>query len=128
VALDPERLALPHLDARLAAGKAPDVLIYSRSDTFDMTIPLFDVKGREVFIASSLQKIQEYKCVMIEGGARMFEATKGLVDLYLAFIAPKFAKSGGFGDVRADFRFLNQQKVGDDIMAWMILEDGKNAK
>ena len=115
----------PTLDARLVEGKAPDVLIYSRERQFDTSIPLFGIKGRKVFIEDNLERIKEYKCVMIEGSERMFEATRDLTHIYLAFIAPKFAPSDGFRDVRADFRILSERKVGDDIMAWMILDDGK---
>ena len=116
----------PTLDARLAGGKAPDVLIYSRKEEFDRTIPLFGVPGRKVFIEDSLDRVKEYKCVMIEGSEWMFVATKELTHLYLAFIAPKFASSDGFRNVQADFRILSERKVGDDIMAWMILQDGSS--
>jgi diaminohydroxyphosphoribosylaminopyrimidine deaminase/5-amino-6-(5-phosphoribosylamino)uracil reductase len=112
----------PTLDARLCGGKAPDVLIYSHTKEFDPTIALFQVKGRKVHVSNSLELIKQYKCVMIEGGGAMFEATKEFVDLYLAFFAPSMKKGNNFGVDAAKFRFLNQQKVGDDIMAWMILE------
>ncbi len=115
----------PTLDARLAGGKAPDVLIYSRRTQFDRSIPLFGVEGRQVFIEDNLERIKEYKCVMVEGSERMFEATRELTHMHLAFIAPKFAPSDGFRGVQADFRILSERKVGDDIMAWMILDDGK---
>ena len=114
----------PRLDARLVGGKAPDVLIYSKEKEFDRTIPLFDVPGRQVFIENSLDCLKEYKCVMIEGSERMFEATRHLTHLYLAFFAPKFASSDGFRNVDADFRILSERKVGDDIMAYLILNDG----
>ena len=116
----------PTLDARLVGGKAPDVLIYTRQKEFDRTIPLFDVPGRKVFVEDSLERVNAYKCVMIEGSEQMFTATKELTHLYLAFIAPKFAPSDGFRDVQADFRILSERKVGDDIMAWMILQDGSS--
>ena len=119
------RIDRPTLDARLVDGKAPDVLIYSKDKDFDRTIPLFSVPGRKVFIEESLDRIKEYKCVMIEGSERMFEATRDLTHIHLAFIAPKFAPSQGFRNVQADFRILSERKVGDDIMAWMILDDGK---
>ncbi len=116
----------PILDARLVNGKAPDVLIYSHEKEFDRSIPLFDVPNRKVFVEESLERVKKYKCVMIEGSEQMFEATRDLTHLYLAFIAPKFAPSKGFRNLKADFRILSERKVGDDIMAWMILDDGKN--
>jgi len=115
------RVDRPRLDARLVNGKAPDVLIFSRQKEFDSSIPLFNVPERKVFIEDSLERIKEYGCVMIEGSSALFEATKGKVDCYLAFIAPKFAKSEGFKGVEAEFCVLSERKVGDDIMAWMIL-------
>ncbi|SFV50368.1 Diaminohydroxyphosphoribosylaminopyrimidine deaminase / 5-amino-6-(5-phosphoribosylamino)uracil reductase [hydrothermal vent metagenome] len=117
------RVDRPTLDARVVSGKAPDILIYSREKEFDPSIPLFSVPDRKVYIEDSLERIKEYRCVMIEGSERMFEATKDYTHLYLAFIAPKFAPSNGFGSVRADFRILSERKVGDDIMAWMKLEE-----
>ena len=119
------RVDRPTLDARLVGGKAPDVLIYSRQKEFDKTIPLFDVSGRKVFIEDSLERIKEYKMVMIEGGERMFEATKAFVDLHVSFIAPKFASFDGFRRVEADFEFLHQEKIAEDILVWMRKKDGK---
>ncbi len=116
----------PRLDARLIDGKAPDVLIYSRHKEFDRSIPLFEVVGRKVFVENSLERIGEYKCVMIEGSERMFEATRSLTHHYLAFIAPKMRPSDGFRNVKADFRILSERKVGDDIMAHMILNNGNS--
>jgi len=117
------RIDRPTLDARLVDGKAPDVLIYSKEKEFDQTIPLFNVPNRKVYVEESLDRIKEYKCVMIEGSEQMFAATRHITHLYLAFIAPKFAPSNGFRNVKADFRVLSERKVGDDIMAWMKLEE-----
>ena len=61
----------PTLDARLVEGKAPDVLIFSTRDDFDRSIPLFSVPGRKVMISSDLDKINDYKNVLIEGGPGM---------------------------------------------------------
>lgn len=59
----------PMLDARLApSGKAPDVLIYSREQNFDPTIPLFSVQNRSVSVSSSLETAFGKALVMIEGG------------------------------------------------------------
>ena len=120
------RMDRPTLDARLVGGKAPDVLIYSRQKEFDRSIPLFSVPNRKVYIENSLDRITEYGCVMIEGSERMFEATRELTHIYLAFIAAKFTPSSGFRNLHADFRILRERQVGDDIMAWMILNDEKS--
>ena len=113
----------PTLDARLVNGKAPDVLIFSHSSEFDRTIPLFNVPGRKVTISSSLDFMNNYRCVMIEGSETLFTKTKSYTDMYLSFLAPKFAKSDGFRNVEAEFEILSERKVGDDIMAWMIVKD-----
>ncbi|MBD3809641.1 MAG: bifunctional diaminohydroxyphosphoribosylaminopyrimidine deaminase/5-amino-6-(5-phosphoribosylamino)uracil reductase RibD [Sulfuricurvum sp.] len=113
------RVDRPTLDARLVAGKAPDVLIYSRTDDFDRTIPLFNVPERQVFIDSAFERIKEYRLVMIEGGAGMFEASCGVVDWYLSYIAPKIG--GGtqtLGNVQEDFEVVHA-KISDNIILWM---------
>ena len=109
----------PTLDARMVNGKAPDVLILSRSKEFDTTIPLFQVEGRKVFIENSLDKISEYKNVMIEGTESMYELTRDIVDYYLCYIAPSLGGSESirFGDDK--FTFLNVNKESEDIIVWM---------
>jgi diaminohydroxyphosphoribosylaminopyrimidine deaminase/5-amino-6-(5-phosphoribosylamino)uracil reductase len=109
----------PKLDARLVNGKAPDVLILSRTKDFDRSIPLFGVTGREVFIEDNLAKIQAYKNVMIEGGSKMYALTREVVDYYLAFIAPLLGGSDVIAFGEDDFTFLNVDKESEDIIAWM---------
>ena len=113
------RIDRPTLDARLVGGKAPDVLIFSRRIDFDRTIPLFDVKGRKVFIENSLAKISEYNNVMIEGGVKMFEATKEIVDYYLCYLAPSMGGMQSFSEQKENFEILNLQKDAQDIIMWM---------
>lgn len=109
----------PVLDARLTDGKAPDVLIYSRSDDFDKGIPLFEVKEREVFVEASLDRISSYKNILIEGGPSMLEATKEIVDRYLCFIAPISGGKRAFVNEAIDFEILNTQQLDNDLMIWM---------
>jgi diaminohydroxyphosphoribosylaminopyrimidine deaminase/5-amino-6-(5-phosphoribosylamino)uracil reductase len=109
----------PTLDARLVDGKAPDVLIYSREEEFDRTIPLFNIPNRQVFIASNLEEMYKYQLVMIEGGAGMFEASRDVCDWYLSYIAPKIG--GGtqsLGTIQEDFEVLHA-KITDNIILWM---------
>jgi diaminohydroxyphosphoribosylaminopyrimidine deaminase/5-amino-6-(5-phosphoribosylamino)uracil reductase len=101
----------PTLDARLVDGKAPDILIYSRSKDFDRTIPLFNVPGRKVYIEENLERIKQYKNIMIEGGPQMYALTREVVDYYLCYIAPSQQ-----GD---NFEFLNVDKESEDIIVWM---------
>lgn len=113
------RIDRPTLDARLVEGKAPDVLIYSCEEEFDRTIPLFNVSNRQVFIESRFDRIKEYRLVMIEGGAGMFEASRDVCDWYLSYIAPKIG--GGtqtLGSIQEDFEVVHA-KISDNIILWM---------
>ncbi len=113
------RMDRPTLDARLVDGKACDVLIYSRQKEFDQSIPLFKVEGRQVYIDSSLERIKDYRNILIEGGPAMFEATKDVVDSYLCFVAPKSGGTIRFTNTKDDFRILHSQTSGSDLMMWM---------
>ncbi|MFY9142226.1 MAG: bifunctional diaminohydroxyphosphoribosylaminopyrimidine deaminase/5-amino-6-(5-phosphoribosylamino)uracil reductase RibD [Sulfuricurvum sp.] len=109
----------PTLDARLVEGKAPDVLIYSREREFDLSIPLFNVPDRHVFIASDFERISNYRLVMIEGGAGMFKASADVSDWYLSYIAPKIGGgSQTLGRIQEDFEVLSA-KITDNIILWM---------
>ena len=119
------RVDRPTLDARLCDGRAPDILIYSKSKEFDKTIPLFDVKNRKVIISDDLSIIQDYKCVMIEGSENLFSATRSLIDMHIVFVAPKMAKSDGFRKIKAEFDILHSQKMDNDILLYMREKDGR---
>ncbi len=114
------RLDRPTLDARMVDGKAPDVLIYSHHDDFDRSIALFNVPERKVYVESSLQRIELYQNVLVEGGSGMYEALKSRLDCCLAFISPK---SGGgtmsFLSEPEVFEPLHVSQMQDDLMLWM---------
>ena len=109
----------PTLDARLAHGKAPDILILSREKDFDRTIPLFSVPDRKVMISESLVGYKEYKNIMIEGSAKMFELTRDIVDYYLCYLAPSFGGKSVFEMRDEKFKILNVLQVDEDIIMWM---------
>jgi len=109
----------PTLDARLVEGKVSDVLIYSNSKEFDLSIPLFDVEGREVFIDNTFDKLKEYKNILIEGGPEMFLATKGIVDRYLCFLAPSTGGEVKFSNKILELDILHSMKLDNDLMIWM---------
>ncbi|MDF1876408.1 bifunctional diaminohydroxyphosphoribosylaminopyrimidine deaminase/5-amino-6-(5-phosphoribosylamino)uracil reductase RibD [Sulfurimonas sp. SAG-AH-194-L11] len=113
------RIDRPTLDARLVNGKAPDILIYSREKEFDKTIPLFNVKGRKVFIESDFEKLQDYKNIMIEGTDSLYELTREIVDCYLCYIAPSFGGSNNFNVREEKFDILNIRQEDKDIIMWM---------
>jgi len=109
----------PTLDARLVNGKAPDVLIYSKSKDFDKEIGLFKIKDRNVFIEENFDRLHAYKNILIEGGPGMFEATREIVDYYLCFLAPKTGGKVMFSNERLDLKILQSDKLDNDLMIWM---------
>ncbi len=111
------RVDRPRLDSRLVGTKAPDVLIYSKRKDFDKNIPLFKVVGRKVFIEDSLDKIKNYKYVMIEGGEGMLNATKNIVDWYLFFISFEM-KNGKNYKFDKKLKILHTKKIDKDLMVW----------
>ncbi|MEA1982517.1 MAG: bifunctional diaminohydroxyphosphoribosylaminopyrimidine deaminase/5-amino-6-(5-phosphoribosylamino)uracil reductase RibD [Campylobacterota bacterium] len=113
------RLDRPTLDSRLVNGKAPDILIVSKSKEFDKSIPLFDVENRKVFIESDFSKLSEYKNIMIEGSSKMYELSKKYVDYYLCYLAPAFGGQSGFENLDDKFEILNVEKEMQDIIMWM---------
>lgn len=110
----------PILDARLVSGSAPDVLIYSRHDDFDRSIPLFTVAGRKVMIASNLDAIRAYRNILIEGGPGMFEAVKERCDMYLCFVAPISGGTIRLLEQAQQFEIKHLSRCGSDAMQWMV--------
>lgn len=119
------RVDRPTLDARLVEGKAPDILIYSRSKEFDKTIPLFSVEGRSVTISDDLSILKDYKNIMIEGGEKMFELSMQFADYHLCFISPSTGGDSNYTGVEDKLEILNIQKDEQDIIMWMK-QRGKN--
>jgi len=116
------RIDRPTLDARLVDGKAPDILILSRENNFDTSIPLFGVANRKVLIENNFSKLGEYKNIMIEGTSSMYELSKEYVDHFLCYIAPKFGGSDIMNKNNDKFQILNIQKETQDIIMWMKKE------
>ncbi|MEA3383767.1 MAG: bifunctional diaminohydroxyphosphoribosylaminopyrimidine deaminase/5-amino-6-(5-phosphoribosylamino)uracil reductase RibD [Campylobacterota bacterium] len=100
------RIDRPTLDARFAViNKAPDILIYSKQQEFDKTIPLFDVKNRELTISNDFD-ISKYKFVMVEGGFNLLKSIEDKIDYLLLFISHKSKKENIF-----DYKTLGFKKV-----------------
>lgn len=111
------RVDRPTLDCRLVDAKAPDVLIYSKKDDFDKEIPLFNIENREVFIENTLDRLKNYKFIMIEGGEGMLKATLPIVDDILLFISPNF-KEGKAINLNLKLKSINQDKIDCDTIEW----------
>ncbi len=113
----------PTLDSRLTGGKAPDVLIYSTQQQFDMTIPLFNVPDRTVVIASDFEILSEYNHIMIEGGPSMLQAVHHMVDYYLNFTAPSSGGTIPFANTAITFEYLHVEPSGSDVKIWLRKKD-----
>jgi len=109
------RIDRPTLDSRRVNGKAPDVLIYSKSKDFDKTIPLFNVK-RKVFISNNLDLIKDYKFIMVEGGEGLYNALKDFVDWKVFIITPKIFDRINY-KLNDDLEILHVEKR-DDLIVW----------
>jgi diaminohydroxyphosphoribosylaminopyrimidine deaminase/5-amino-6-(5-phosphoribosylamino)uracil reductase len=113
------RIDRPTLDARMVNGKAPDILIYSKSKEFDRSIPLFNVPNRKVFIKNDFEKIKEYKFVLIEGGEGMLKACKEIVEHYLIYKSPH-EKKGRPIEFEVDLKELFSSSIDEDTYTWYV--------
>lgn len=91
----------PTLDTRLVeSATAPDVLILTRDESsIDRSIPLFHIERMVHFADStdifrSLQKLGDYKNIMIEGGAELFASVESHLDMIAIFLAPELSEKG----------------------------------
>jgi diaminohydroxyphosphoribosylaminopyrimidine deaminase / 5-amino-6-(5-phosphoribosylamino)uracil reductase len=107
----------PILDARLCDGHAPDVLIFSKQNDFDRTIPLFDVLHRSVIVTPDLTKINDYSMVMVEGGQNLLNALSDEIQWYLIFESPH-EKEGKTIVLPSGLQKIFAQRVGEDTMSW----------
>lgn len=111
------RIDRPTLDCRLSGGHPPDVLIYSKQNDFDTTIPLFNVGGRKVFIKNSLDMVKKYHFIMIEGTDTMLKETLDIVDTYLIYTSTNY-KIGATIQIDKKLKNLNQYQMGLDTIEW----------
>jgi len=116
------RVDRPTLDSRLVNGKAPDILIFSKSGEFDRTIPLFSVPNRQVYIENSLKRVEDYNFIMVEGGYSLLNAISNQIDWLLLFISPTLTSSPQINIERINFRTVHQMKIGEDILLWLKRE------
>lgn len=82
------RIDRPTLDARFSANKkAPDIFIYSRQKEFDKSIPLFQIKKRDIMIGTNLDYVSTNSFVMYEGGYQFLNVLKDKIDYLMLFIS-----------------------------------------
>jgi len=114
----------PTLDCRFTGGAAPDIVIYSREDRFDRSIPLFGIEGRDVSVSGRLDFLQEPSFVLVEGGEGMLRALSEQIDWYLFYQTPKLSSHNLTYNIDKDLTFLHSEKKGIDMMIWSRERDG----
>jgi diaminohydroxyphosphoribosylaminopyrimidine deaminase/5-amino-6-(5-phosphoribosylamino)uracil reductase len=108
------RVDRPTLDTRLASNtNPPNILIYSRHREFDQTIPLFNIKDREVTITNNLPK--DKKFIMIEGGANLFDKIQHLCDWLIVFQSPN-DRNGSVFKIPENSNLLHQREIESDML------------
>ena len=115
------RIDRPILDTRLASCKnPPDILILSKRNDFDKTIPLFHVKNRKVMIDNDFDKIiQRYKYIMVEGGENLYKYLENKLDAIMIFQSSKQIEGKSF-EFGKNFKRLKKIKYFDDTIEWKM--------
>ena len=110
----------PTLDARYIAGRAPDVLIYSRNKIFDNNIPLFKIPNRKVTISDDLFKLLDYKFIMIEGIYTLLDKLKERIDFLVLIVSPKIRDGKNSLDkIDLDFEIMHENFIGEDKIIFL---------
>lgn len=110
----------PTLDARYIAGRAPNIMIYSKNKVFDNNIPLFKIPNREVIISDDLFKLLDYKFVMVEGVYNLLEVLKERVDYIILLISPKIRKGlNALNKIDMDFEIVHENFIGEEKIVYL---------
>lgn len=110
----------PTLDARYIAGRAPDVLIYSKNKIFDNNIPLFKIPNRKVTISDDLFKLLDYKFIMIEGIYTLLDKLKERIDFLVLIVSPKIRDGKNSLDkIDLDFEIMHENFIGEDKIIFL---------
>lgn len=112
------RIDRPTLDTRLSNGKnLPDIFIYSNIKEFDKTIPLFNVKNREVIISNDIEQITQKPLVMFEGGENMINNLPNFVTHLLIFFSPNLKYEENF-KTNLNLKLLNLENLDENFYGW----------
>ncbi len=110
----------PTLDARYIAGRAPNVMIYSKNKIFDTNIPLFKIPNREVIISDDLFKLLDYKFVMIEGTYNLLDTLKERIDYLVLLVSPKIRKGvNALNEIDMDFEIIHENYIGQEKIVYL---------
>lgn len=109
----------PTLDSRLVNGKAPDIKILSMKKEFDRTIPLFNIKNRNVEIIDNIKKINNKSFIMIEGGYSLLKEVINEIDMLLVFVSSSMKNGLNAEHFCHDFEFIHTNNIGQDTLFWL---------
>lgn len=110
----------PTLDARFIAGRAPNIMIYSKNKIFDNNIPLFKIPNREVIISDDLFKLLEYKFVMVEGVYNLMDVLKERIDYIVLLVSPKIRNGvNALNEIDMDFEIIHENFIGDEKIFYL---------
>lgn len=114
------RVDKPTLDARYIAGRAPNVMIYSKNKIFDNSIPLFKVPNRDVIISNDLFKLLDYKFIMVEGTYNLVDILKEKLDYVVLLISPKIRKgANALNDLNIDYEIVHENYIGEEKILYL---------
>jgi diaminohydroxyphosphoribosylaminopyrimidine deaminase/5-amino-6-(5-phosphoribosylamino)uracil reductase len=108
----------PTLDCRFSGGRAPDVMIYSRDNRFDRSIPLFGIEGRSVEVTNRLEIFEHPAFIIVEGGEGMLRALQHRINWMLLYQTPKLSTNDLSYNIDMNLTFLHQRKIDVDLMIW----------
>ena len=110
----------PTLDARFIAGRAPNIMIYSKNKIFDKKIPLFHIPNREVIISDDLFKLLDYKFVMVEGVYNLMHILKERLDFIVLLVSPKIRNGiNALNEIDMDFEIIHENYIGEEKIIYL---------
>ena len=113
------RVDKPTLDCRYINKSAPNIYIYSKSHRFEKeSIPLFDIKDREIAIGDNLDFLDKPSFILVEGGEGMINALKDKIDWLLIYQTPKLSNNILSYNIEMKLEFLKQENISIDLLNW----------
>lgn len=110
----------PTLDARYIAGRAPNIMIYTKNKVFDNNIPLFKIPNRDVIISDDLFKLLDYKFIMVEGTYNLMESLKEKIDYIVLLVSPKIRKGvNALNEINMDFEIVHENYIGEEKIIYL---------
>lgn len=110
----------PTLDARYIAGRAPDIMIYSKNKIFDNNIPLFKIPNREVIISDDLFKLLDYKFIMVEGTYTLIDILKERLDYIMLIVSPKIRNGqNALNELDIDYKIVHENYIGEEKIVYL---------